>query len=159
MSSVGGCLRAMRVAYPRSARAVRSRVVPLLPLLLVSVDMLLDERELRVLVVSLFMVPDLPVVPDDVLGDVLLGELLLMLPEVELGELLLMLPEVPLEVEPVVVLDDPLLADGELGVLPLGAVCVFVVGPGVSLADGGFVFLPVSLTAPELVEGLVLVCA
>ena len=135
-------------------------MVPLLPLVLVSVDML-DERELRVVVVvSLLMVPERSVVPVAALGDVVLGELLLMLPEVELGELLLMLPEdVPLEVEPVVVLDEPLRADGVLGVLPLGALCVFVLGPGVSLADGGFVFLPVSLMAPEVEEGLVLVCA
>lgn len=45
-------------------------------------------------------------------------------------------------------------------VLPLGAVCVLVLGPGVSFADGGFVFLPVSLTAaPEVLLGDVLVCA
>jgi hypothetical protein len=154
----------MPIAYPRSARAVRSRVAPLLPPVLVSVDMLLDERELRVVVVSLLIVPELPVVPEAALGDVLLGELLLMLPEVELGELLLMLPEeepVPLAVDPVVLPDEPLLAaPALLGVLPLGAVCVLVEGPGVSLADGGFVFLPVSPMAPELVpEGLVLVCA
>jgi len=88
-------------------------LVPLVPLVLVSVDMLLDERVLRVVVVSLLMVPELPVVLDAALGDVLLGELLLMLPEVELGELLLMLPDD----------DDPLLAAPVLfGVLALGAV-------------------------------------
>jgi len=43
--------------------------------------------------------------------------------------------------------------------LPLGAVCVFVLGPGVSFAPAGLVPLPVSLMAPELVLGLVLVCA
>jgi hypothetical protein len=156
----------MPVLYPRSARAVRSRVlplVPLVPLVLVSEDMLLEERELRV-VVSLLMAPELPVVPDAALGDVLLGELLLMLPEDELGVLLLMPPELdpmPPAVEPVVLPDEPLLAAPVVfGPLPLGAVCVFVDGPGVSLADGGLVFLPVSLIAPELVpEGLVLVCA
>ena len=41
--------------------------------------------------------------------------------------------------------------------LPLGAVCVFVLGPGVSFAPAGLVPLPVSLMAPELVLGLVLV--
>jgi hypothetical protein len=68
---------------------------------------------------------------------------------------------VPLAVEPVVLPEEPLLAaPGVLAVVPLGAVCVFVDGPGVSLADGGFVFLPVSPTAPEpVLEGLVLVCA
>jgi hypothetical protein len=43
--------------------------------------------------------------------------------------------------------------------LPLGAVCVLVLGPGVSFAPAGLVALPVSLMAPELVLGLVLVCA
>jgi hypothetical protein len=43
--------------------------------------------------------------------------------------------------------------------LPLGAVIVFVLGPGVSFAPAGLVPLPVSLMAPELVLGLVLVCA
>jgi hypothetical protein len=43
--------------------------------------------------------------------------------------------------------------------LPLGAVWVLVLGPGVSFAPAGLVALPVSLMAPELVLGLVLVCA
>ena len=44
--------------------------------------------------------------------------------------------------------------------LPLGAVCVFVLGPAVSFAPAGLVLLAVSLTLPELVlEGLVLVWA
>jgi hypothetical protein len=68
-------------------------VLPPLPLVLMSVDVVVDERELRVVVVSLLIAPELPVVPDAALGDVVLGELLLMLPEDELGELLLMLPE------------------------------------------------------------------
>jgi hypothetical protein len=45
------------------------------------------------------------------------------------------------------------------GLLPLGADCVSVDGPGVSLVPAGLVLLPVSLILPELVLGLVLVCA
>ena len=43
--------------------------------------------------------------------------------------------------------------------LPLGAVCVLVLGPAVSFAPAGLVLLAVSLIAPELVLVLVLVCA
>lgn len=42
--------------------------------------------------------------------------------------------------------------------LPLGALCVLVLGPGVSFEDCGRVVLPVSPTAPPLVVPL-LVCA
>jgi hypothetical protein len=47
----------------------------------------------------------------------------------------------------------------EFAALPLGAVCVFVLGPAVSFAPAGLVLFAVSLMLPEFVEGLVPVCA
>ena len=75
--------------------------------------------------------------------------LLVALGLVELGELLLMLP---VESRPI---PEPVV----FAALPLGAVCVFVLGPAVSFAPAGLVLLAVSLMFPELVEGLVLVWA
>jgi hypothetical protein len=48
----GGAYFAITIAYPRSARAVRSRVVPVLVLLSGDMPLLLDERVLRVVLVS-----------------------------------------------------------------------------------------------------------
>ena len=54
-----------------------------------------------------------------------------------------MLPE---PVVPMPVLDEPVVLPVPLlfGALPLGAVCVFVLGPGVSFAEAGLLLLPVS---------------
>jgi hypothetical protein len=101
-------------AYPRSARAVRSRAGAVLVLLS-------DDIELLLVALGL----------------------------VELGELLLMLP---VESRPI---PEPVV----FAALPLGAGCVFVLGPAVSFAPAGLVLLAVSLMFPELVEGLVLVWA
>ena len=154
--------------YPRSERATRSLELPLvsdeepvllrdarllpdlLPIVLVSVLLL------RVVVVSVVLEPAIEPLrlglelaePDVVLG------LVLAVPDVLLG--LDVLAE-PVELRGVVLLIEPLVL---LPVLPLGALCVLVLGPGVSFADGGLVFLPVSLIAPEpVVEPLLLVCA
>ena len=121
-----------RSAYPRSARAVRSRVPLDEPVVLLSEDIPLE-----------------PVVR------VLLERGVSDMPEVEPVVLLFIEPEL-LVVEPVVPrFIEPL----EFVPLPLGAVCVLVLGPAVSFAPAGFVLLPVSLMAPEPEDGLVLVCA
>ncbi len=102
--------------------------------LLVSVEVLREVRELPVLAGALAEVSVL-----------MLDELVLVLGA---GEVAAELRDGLLIAPPVVLL-----------VLPLGAVCVLVLGPGVSLADGGRVFLPVSLMAPPEVLGEVVVWA
>jgi hypothetical protein len=140
----------------------------------VSLVELRDERLLRVVVVvvSLLMLGLLllaapavePELPEPLIEPVALGLLLAEPLVLVLGLLVLAEPLVL----GLVALDDPLvlglvvlrLGDpaAPLFVLPLGAVCVLVLGPGVSFDDCGRVFLPVSPIAPLLVVPL-LVCA
>lgn len=122
-------------------------------LVLVSVEELREERVLpgelvdRSLIELVFDVSVRRVVSVAVVDDVVLGVEVAALDDVPDDDGLV--AELRLLIEPLV----------ELAVLPLGAVWVFVLGPGVSFADGGFVFLPVSLTAAPEVLGEVVVCA
>ncbi len=140
-------------AYPRSARATRSPDVPL-------------RREERVesvdieVLVSEFMLPE--PVPLRFVGVVSVPR-----PAAALLPVPLALPApvvLPIEPVPEPVLGEPLMpepvldepvalpAPVVLGALPLGADCVLVLGPGVSLAEAGLPLAPVLL-------GVLLVCA
>lgn len=94
--------------------------------------------------------------------ELIVDESLLRVAPVEVEGLVLAELDVLLGLEAAAESRELLLIDPEepavLLVLPLGAVCVLVLGPGVSFADCGRVFLPVSPMAPEPVVE-VLVCA
>jgi hypothetical protein len=106
--------------------------------------------------------PDMPLFAELLRDDEPIVDVSVLLLRVELGVSVVVLEPA---IEPLLlgldVLAAPLvLPRGVFAVLPLGAVCVLVLGPGVSFADGGLVFLPVSLIAPEpVVAPLLLVCA